>query len=116
MKRIKAIVLEAAEPADFAAFLQHVVRATPEEAPGGGLRFAAANGDVLVRRSAKLRGLPKSGLRLADIVFGAESLGKVQSVLDASAVRHVASDDRLTVPPAAGQGATFTFEAPSTSR
>lgn len=116
VKRIKAIVLDAPEPADFAAFLQHVVCATPEETPGGGLRFAAANGDVLVRRSAKPRGLPKPGLRLADIVFGVESLGKVQSVLDASAVRHVASDGGLTVAPAAGQGATFTFEASSPSR
>lgn len=115
VKRIKAIVLEAVEPADFAAFLQHVVRAAPDETPGG-LRFAVANGDVLVRRSARPRGLPRPGLRLAEIVFGVESLGKVQSVLDASAVRHVTGDGRLTVAPAAGQGATFAFEASSPSR
>ena len=115
VKRIKAIVLNAPEPVDFAGFVQHVVCATPEETPDG-LRFAAANGHVLVRRSAKPCGLPKSGLRLTDIVFGVESLGKAQSVLDASGARYAAGDGRLTIPAAAGQGATFTFEASSPSR
>jgi hypothetical protein len=109
-RRIKAIVLDAPEPQDFAAFLQHVVCARPEETSGG-LRFAAANGDVLVRRSPKPQGLPKPGLRLVEIVFGVESLAKAASVLDASAIRHAAGDGRLTVKPAAGQGATFVFEA-----
>jgi hypothetical protein len=69
VRRIKAIVLEAPEPMDFAAFLQHLVCVRPEETSGG-LRFAAANGVVLVRRSTRPQGLPKPGLRLADIVFG----------------------------------------------
>jgi hypothetical protein len=109
VKRIKAITLEALEPADFAAYLQHVVCAGPEETPDG-LRFAAANGDVLVRRSAKPRGAPKPGLRLVEIVFGVDSLRKVQAVLDASGIRHAADSGRLTVAPAAGQGAAFVFE------
>jgi hypothetical protein len=111
VRRIEAIVLEAPEPADFAAFLQHVVCARPEQAPDG-LRFAAANGEVLVRRSAKPRGRPTPGLRLEEIVFGVESLDKVVSVFDTSAIRHhVADAGRLTVPRAAGQGATFVFQA-----
>jgi hypothetical protein len=110
VRRIEAIVLEAPEPADFAAFLQHVICAGPEETPDG-LRFAAANGDVLVRRSAKPRGLPKPGLRLMEIVFRVGSIAKAQSALDASAIRYAADAGRLIVAPAAGQGATFVFEA-----
>ena len=110
VRRIKAVVLEATEPADFDAFLQHVVCAKPEEASDN-LRLVAGNGDVLVRRSAKPRGLPKPGLRLVKIVFGVESLGNIQSILETSAVRHLAGSGRLSVPPAAGQGAAFTFEA-----
>jgi hypothetical protein len=110
VRRIKAIVLEAPKPADFAAFLQHVVGSGPEETPDG-LRFSAANGDVLVRRSAKQRTLPKSGLRLTEIVFGVESLAKPKSALAVSAIPHNADKGRLTVAPAAGQGATFVFEA-----
>lgn len=109
-RRIKAIVLEAPVPADFAVFLQHVVGAGPEETHDG-LRFAAANGDVIVRRSARPRGLPKPGLRLIEIVFGVDSLAKVRSAVEASAIRHMAGEGRLTVAPAAGQGATFVFEA-----
>lgn len=109
-RRIKAVVLEAPEPEDFAAFLQHIVRAMPEQTPDG-LRFGAANGNVLVRRSAKPRGLPRPGLRLAEIVFGVESLAKVRSAFDAAAIRHEVQPGRLTVAPAAGQGAAFAFEA-----
>ncbi len=109
VRRIKAIVLEAPEPRDFAAFLQHVVGATPEETPDG-LRFAAANGDVLVRRSVKPRGLPRPGLRLAEIVFGAGSLAKVRSAFDAAGIHHEAKPGRLIAAPAAGQGAAFAFE------
>lgn len=110
VSRIEAIVLEAPEPADFATFLQHVVCARPEEASGS-LRFAAANGKVLVRRSAKPRGLPRPGLRLAEIVFGVESPTKVEKAFAASAIRYTASEGRLTVAPEAGQGATFVFQA-----
>lgn len=110
VKRIKAIVLEAPEPGDFSAFLQHVVGATPEQTADG-LRFEAANGAVLVRRSAKPLGLPKPGLRLAEIVFGVASLARARAALDASAIRYAADAGRLAVAPAAGQGATFVFEA-----
>lgn len=110
VRRIKAIVLEAPKPADFAAFLQRVVGSGPEETPAG-LRFPAANGMVLVRRSAKPRTLPKSGLRLTEIVFGVETLAKPKSALAASAIPHAADEGRLAVAPAAGQGATFVFEA-----
>jgi hypothetical protein len=110
VKRIKAIVLEAPEPADFSAFLQHVVRAKAEETLDG-LRFAAANGDVLVRRSAKPRTVPNPGLRLVEIVFGVESLARTGSALAASAIRYAADAGRLTVSAARGQGAAFAFEA-----
>ncbi|HEY6631465.1 MAG TPA: VOC family protein [Rhizobiaceae bacterium] len=110
VKRIKAIVLDAPDPCDFAAFLQHVVGALPEETSGG-LRFAAANGEVLVRRTAKTRGLPRPGLRLVEIVFGVETLASAETALAAAAIPYTARDGCLTVAPAVGQGATFVFEA-----
>jgi len=110
VKRIKAIVLQAPEPLEFATFLEHVVGSEPEELAEG-LRFAAANGDVLVRHSAKPRGLPQPGLRLTDIVFGVETLANAESALAAAAIPYVASDGCLTVAPAVGQGATFVFAA-----
>jgi hypothetical protein len=112
VKRIKAIVLEAPEPQDFTAFLEHIV-GVKTEATSQGLRFAATNGDVLVRRSRKPHARPNPGLRLAEIVFGVGSLDKVRSALDAAAISHSASDGRLTVAPVAGQGATLAFEAPT---
>lgn len=109
VRRIKAIVLEAPEPGDFAAFLQHVVGAAPQETPAG-LRFAAANGDVVLRRSTRPRRLPRPGLQLTEIVFGVGSLARIQSVLDRSAIGYTADDGRLAVAPAVGQGAAFVFE------
>lgn len=110
VRRIKAVVLEAPEPKDFAAFLQQVVRAAPEDVRDG-LRFAAANGDVLVRRLVKPRSLPRPGLQLAEIVFGVESLAKVQSAFNAAGIRYEAQQGRQIAAPAAGQGASFAFEA-----
>jgi hypothetical protein len=108
-RRIKAVILEAPQPADFVEFLAAIVGGNPVTIPDG-FCFAAANGDILLRGSQSRRSAPERGLRLAAIVFGVASLADAAALLDLSGVRYVAADDRLTVAPAKGQGGVFTFE------
>lgn len=107
-QRIKAIILEAPEPSDFAAFLQEVVcvRATRDQA---GLTFAAGNGEIRVRAGATDK-RPNPGLLLTSVAFGVESLEKVARLLQAGGVDHTAGDGRIVVAAGPGQGAGFIFE------
>jgi hypothetical protein len=108
VQRIKAIILEAPKPSDFAAFLQEVVcvRATRDEA---GLTFAASNGEVRVRGRA-VDERPNPGLLLTGVVFGVEGLDKVATLLQAGGVDHTTGDERIVVAAGPGQGAEFIFE------
>lgn len=108
--RIRAIILEAPEPAAFAAFIQEVVGAAAKPAPGSCLVFAASNGEVLVRRSGAAEGRPTAGLVFAEIVFGIGDAPSVRSLLAEREVDFVADGGAIRVEPAPGQGAAFIFE------
>lgn len=106
VRRIQAVVLEALDPSDFADVLGQVVGAAPTETSEG-FRFAAANGDLLLRAAANAR----SGLNLAEIAFGVHDVDALEALITAADIEHTTRSGRLTVAPAAGQGATFAFEA-----
>jgi hypothetical protein len=109
VRHIKAIVLDAPQPSDFAEFLASILDCNPV-ATSEGFRFAAANGDVLLRRKADVQ----SGLRLAEIVLGSASLPDTAALLDLSRIPYAIRSDRLIVASAPGQGAAFAFEDEST--
>lgn len=109
VERIRAVVLEASEPAAFSAFMQEVVGA-PARPVGDGLVFAAPNGDVLIRRSRAAEASPKNGLVLTDIVFGVGDADRLAALFEARGVAFEARGGALQVRPAPGQGATFIFE------
>ncbi|MCX7304318.1 MAG: VOC family protein [Hyphomicrobiales bacterium] len=115
VRRIKAVVLAAREPSDFAEFLSLVCCVHPIATPDGGLRLPMSNADILVRPGHGERKTPDSGLRLAGILFGVADIRRVQALLNAGAVQHEAAGDRITVAAAPGQGAVFAFEAVGSS-
>lgn len=107
--RVKAIVLAAGEPAEFAAFLEQVVRALAV-VEGDGLALAAANGEVRVRRAAAMASQPNPGLVLTGIVFGVKDLAPLRDILGKNGVEHDLGDAHISVAATAGQGAEFIFE------
>jgi hypothetical protein len=113
VRRIKAVILEAPEPSDFAEFMQQVAGVAPTDTPEG-LCFRATNGDIHVRRSPESR--LDQGLRLVDIVFGVDDVRSVATLLTATAVAFDEGAGRISVVPVAGQGAAFVFEGLGVSR
>lgn len=113
VRRIKAVVLEAPDPSGFGDFLQHVTGVAPTDVPDG-LCFRVTNGDILVRRSPE-SGLDP-GLRLVGIVFGVDDVRHVATLLTAAGIAFDEDAGRITVAPAAGQGAAFVFEGTGIAR
>ncbi len=113
VRRIKAVVLESPEPSDFVGFLQGIAGIAPIETPEG-LCFRVTNGDILVRRPLESR--LERGLRLVDIVFGVDDIRQVATLLTAAGIAFDDDVGRITVEPAAGQGAVLVFEGPSVTR
>ena len=56
------------------------------------------------------RGAPETGLRLSGIVFSVPDLGRTEELFCAAGIDYRKSGDRLTIPPAPGQGTSFAFE------
>jgi len=113
VRRIKAVVLEAADPSDFGEFLKRIAGVAPIGMPDG-LCFRMTNGDILVRRCPE-SGLDQ-GLRLVDIVFGVDDIRQLATLLTAAAIAFDEDAGRITVAPAAGQGAAFVFDGPGVVR
>jgi len=107
VRRIKAVVLEAPDPSRFGEFLQRIAGVAPIDTLEG-ICFRVTNGDILVRRSPE----PEldQGLRLISIVFGVDDIRQVATLLTAAGIAFDEDAGRITVAPAAGQGAAFVFD------
>ncbi|HVW58206.1 MAG TPA: VOC family protein [Rhizobiaceae bacterium] len=114
---LKAVTLSAPCAADFTDFLSVLVRSGPAATERRGIVFAAGNAEIRLLDDsdfAKRFGaepLRDPGLRLRSIVFGVRDMEKLQSLLRAAGASYDRHGSIIAVPPAAGQGAFFMFEA-----
>ena len=69
-----------------------------------------ANAIVRLAGADDPRAVGASGAALSAIVFAVGDIRRGRDVLDAGGIAYVADGERLVVPPAPGQGATFIFE------
>ncbi|GGA85646.1 hypothetical protein GCM10011491_11560 [Brucella endophytica] len=115
---IRQVVLSEPNPSDFQYLLQEVVNRRDVNAHSFGMDIRAANADIAVLTPAGLEAFlgakapqGERGLRLQGIVFTVGDLEKLQNLLSANGVAFEKRGARIIVHRAAGQGATFAFEA-----
>jgi hypothetical protein len=114
---LKAVMLTAPRPADFTEFLSAIVRTVPDGSLSEGSTFHAGNAEIRLlddRDFASCFGaapLRDPGLRLRSILFGVRDMGRLENLLRASGTSYDRHGSVIAVPPAAGQGAFFMFEA-----
>ncbi|MCV3241506.1 VOC family protein [Mesorhizobium sp. ZC-5] len=114
---LTGVLAVAGAPLEHRDFL---LRLTGAEATGdaaSGFAIEAGNGTVLVVDAATAEsryGIAASagnGLQLAGVIFGVADLVAAEKLFKANAISYERRDRKILVPPAAGQGATFVFEA-----
>jgi hypothetical protein len=117
VKRVTTVLFSAARPAAHAEILATVVDDSVRPGPGETVTVAAPNGTLAVLTPAALDrdfGLtvePHRPLRAVGLVFGTADLATAESALRDGQIDFLRRNGRLIVPPAAGQGAAFVFEA-----
>ncbi len=107
---ILAVTVVAADPGAAAGFFAAATDAEGR-ADIDGVRFPLAGGEVVIRDP----GTDEPPVRAAAfayraIVFAVADLPATRTILEANGIGFDASDNRITVAPAPGQGATFIFE------
>jgi hypothetical protein len=113
---ISEILLSAQQPQVHSHILAEVTGVAPQTAEDRSIEVVAGKARLAVRTPHSLRqqfgieGGSGASLTAVGIVFSVAELPRVQSLLQANAIRMTASAGRLIVPPAPGQGATFIFE------
>lgn len=111
------VVAVAVGQSEHSDFLQQLTGAEAIGDDASGFAIDAGNGTILVvdAEAAKSRyGIAApagNGLQLAAVIFGVADLAVAEKLFKANAISYERRDDRILVPPAAGQGATFVFEA-----
>lgn len=114
---LSGIVALAGVPSTHRDFLRQLTEAEAIGDDASGFAIDAGNGTVIVvdAETAKSRhGIAApagNGLQLAGVIFGVADLADSERLFKANAISYERRDDRILVPPAAGQGATFVFEA-----
>jgi hypothetical protein len=115
---IREVVLSTSEPARFRPFLETFLGCPGVPAENGaGLRFETAKGTValldpdVLQYSFGIEAREEHGLRLRAVGFDVPGLALARSVLSKNGISGELHGKRIIVPPAAGQGATFAFEA-----
>lgn len=115
---IREVILSERNPSDFQYLMQEVVRQREVSAHSFGIEMAAANAGISVLNAAGLKGFfgieggtHGRGLRLRGIVLATEDLSALNKMFQQANVEFTEIGQRLVVPAAAGQGATFAFEA-----
>ena len=113
---ITSVVLSAKEPSGFAGIVSIAADAPMSEPAIGPIRADARNATIEIVDGSALQqtfGLDEiddSGLHIRAIVFGVEDLTETARILTKNAVGFSRRQNRLVVPPTAGQGAAFAFE------
>ncbi|MDH4984566.1 VOC family protein [Aminobacter anthyllidis] len=99
-RRVLAVELAAGDVEAAGKLLATVARS---KADGAGVPLANAR--------LSIRNVPNAGgVRLETMVFAVDSLAATRALLVEHAIEHDLDGNRLVVPPAPGQGATFIFE------
>lgn len=115
--RLGGVVAVAPAPPKHRDFLGQLTGAEASGNDASGFAIDAGNGTVIVvgAEAAKSRygiAVPAgNGLQLAAAIFGVADLAAAEKLFKANAISYERRDHRILVPPAAGQGATFVFEA-----
>ncbi|TAM95909.1 MAG: VOC family protein [Rhizobiaceae bacterium] len=114
---LKSVILSAPRAADFTESLSTVVKTEPDGTRSGEIVFRAGNAELRVLDdvdfASRFDGQPlrDPGLRLRSILFGVRDVGKLENLLHAAATTYSRHGSTIVVPPTAGQGAFFMFEA-----
>lgn len=103
--RIAGVEASAADIADAGRFLAAVGRSDALAVGQDEASVALANTNLTVRAPASAE-----GLGLDALVFGVGNLAAARSLLVQNGIEHDLTGQRLVIPPAPGQGATFIFE------
>jgi hypothetical protein len=115
--RLKAVTLSAPRAVDFTNFVSTVVKSEAAGPRKDGSEFQAGNARIDLMDDADFaerfgaEPLRDPGLRLRSIVFSVRDIGKLQSLLRRSGASYDRHGSIIAIPPAAGQGAFFMFEA-----
>lgn len=115
---IREVVLSEENPTDFQYLMQEIVNERDVNAHSFGMDIRAANTDIAVLTPVGLEAflgakapVAERGLRLQGIVFAVPDLAHVERLLSGNGIAFEKRGARILVQPAAGQGATFAFEA-----
>lgn len=115
---LTGVVAVADAPSEHRDFLRQLAGADPTGDDASGLTIDAGNSTVLVvgaevaKKSRYGIAAPAgNGLQLAAVIFGVADPAAAEKLFKANAISYERRDDRILVPPAAGQGAIFVFEA-----
>lgn len=114
---LKAVTLSAPRAADFMEFLSEVIKTEPKGSRSGETIFHAGNAEIRLLDDSDFASrfgatpLRDPGLRLRSILFGVRDMGKLENLLRTAGATYNRHHSTITVPPAAGQGAFFMFEA-----
>jgi hypothetical protein len=116
-RTIAACVLVAENPTDHHIFMEALIGVRDLRATSLGLRITTPRGDVLVfdpRAFHDAYGVeaPKDrGMRLGALVFAADDLSAIQTLLERSGVAYLRHRDQLVAGPEAVHGSTIVFTA-----
>lgn len=108
VRRIVAVEANARDPFKSAELVARIARSQVEAAASMALEIPLANSRIVVCGSGNTG--QTQGLMLESVVFGVDSLVAARTVLDKSEVEYLLDGQRITIPAAPGQGATFIFE------
>lgn len=103
-RRVVAIEASTSDVQEALGFLSGIARSRAET-EAGAAKVTLANADVVVRDAGA-----SAGIRLDAIVFAVDDLTALRTLLAERGVAHDLDGNRLVIPPAPGQGATFIFE------
>lgn len=114
---LTGVVAVGGAPSTHRDFLRQLTGAEAISDDASGFAIDAGNGTVIVvdTDTAKSRyGIAApagNGLQLAAAIFGVADLAVAEKLFKANAISYERRDRKILVPPAAGQGTTFVFEA-----
>jgi hypothetical protein len=114
--RIDRIVIAANNPADLGGLLTTGMAAAEADASESRVEIGLPNATVTVMTPAAIEAELGVGIaaisspRLVALIFGVAGLSAAEACFKSGQIAYVRRQNRLVVPPAAGQGAVFAFE------